>query len=285
MKNAFERLVAARPAAIQDPVDEALLDRITAYEPQPARRPRRLVWAAGFAAVLVAAGAVAVVRTAAPTETPTPQADRLTVVANVQKALSERDYVARFQSTHSTLDGQKVETTTWSDAATGALRMSTTVDGARTDILIKGELSTVVSYPDRAWWQLRDTKEPEPTGGIPLEGPPDTPQKIKAALASGDFLVDEGKNPTINGHRTIQLSATKAHPVLGSFTIWVDANSYLPVRFAGNGDAKVRFVPSDLEWLPRTAANLANLAQPIPPGFRHVDKPIEPKPPANGGVG
>jgi hypothetical protein len=284
VKTAFERLVAARPAAVQEPVDEALLDRITAYEPRPVRRPRRLVWAAGLAAVLVTAGAVAVVRGATPAATP-PAPQRLTVVAHVEKAMSERDYIVRSTYGFSANNGQKVVWTTWSDAVTGKLRASSTVSGVRMDTLFDGDLTTVVSYRDRAWWQLRSTPTPEPTGGIRLEGPPRTPTEIKKALASGIFHVDEGKQPVVNGHRTIQLSSTRPDPVLGSFTIWVDAASYLPVRISASDDAKIRFVGADLEWLPRDSASLANLNLAIPPGFRQADKPVEPKPPADGGVG
>ncbi|WP_163511893.1 hypothetical protein [Fodinicola acaciae] len=284
MKTAFERLVAARPPAVRDPVDEALLARITAVPSRRAHRPRRLVLAAGFAAVLAIAGTVTAVRLATPAQT-APHTDRMTVVAHIQKAVSEGDYVVRSHSAYSTSDGRRVEATSWSDAVTGVTRTSTTVGGARTDIVTKGGSTTVVSYRDRSWWQLRPAPAPQPTEGIRLDGPPDTTAKIKAALATGMFLVDKGKQQTIRGHRTLQLSSSRPHPVLGSMTIWVDAGSYLPVRIAGNGDAKIRFVGADLDWLPRTAANLANLDPAIPSGFRRVDRPIEPKPPAGGGVG
>jgi hypothetical protein len=62
-------------------------------------------------------------------------------------------------------------------------------------------------------------------------------------------------------------------------TLWVDPASYLPGRWAQDGNVTGRtgmVVPSvdeDVEWLSPTSANLAPLTVPVPPGFRQVSPP------------
>src|SRR5262249_26324374 len=55
----------------------------------------------------------------------------------------------------------------------------------------------------------------------------------------------------------------------------VDARTYLPLRTLISKDASVRRY--DYQYLPSTAANLAELTAPIPPGFRRTAQPVTPK--------
>jgi hypothetical protein len=51
-------------------------------------------------------------------------------------------------------------------------------------------------------------------------------------------------------------------------TLWADASTYLPVRLVSRGHHYGFQI--DFRWLAPTKANLANLHQPIPSGFKHV---------------
>jgi hypothetical protein len=88
-----------------------------------------------------------------------------------------------------------------------------------------------------------------------------TPEEIKQGLTDGDITVLgqeqlDGK-PVVKMHR----DARKADVPMD---LWVDATTYLPVRWLWRQENST---PFDVTWLPPTPENLAQLTTVVPPGF------------------
>lgn len=88
-----------------------------------------------------------------------------------------------------------------------------------------------------------------------------TPERIQKAIAEGIVTVDGPE--VIDGKDTVRLTvaAAKAEPGL---RMWVDASTYLPVRWVWEQDGARAFA---VTWLPPTPENLAQLETEIPAGF------------------
>jgi hypothetical protein len=93
-----------------------------------------------------------------------------------------------------------------------------------------------------------------------------TPKEIQQGLASGLITVI-GPAEKINGKATVKLRRSEQKADV-PMILWVDATTYLPVRWQYEGD---HTVPFDISWVPRTPANVANLTARIPPGFTKKD--------------
>jgi len=158
---------------------------------------------------------------------------------------------------------------------------------------------TWVFYRAKTWWRMEGAATPTPQPAaqnscrsqIPVgldvyESPAVLVANIREALACGQ-LTNEGTQ-YVDGVAAIKLVSVHTFqvPMRGqtitvtvATTLWVDPASYLPVRWAQDGKVTGRtgvVVPSvdeDVEWLPPTSANLAQLTVPIPPGFRQVSPP------------
>jgi hypothetical protein len=95
-----------------------------------------------------------------------------------------------------------------------------------------------------------------------------TASALRTAISCGTLAVVGRQR--VDGIEAIELASRSISRI--SETIWVKPGTYLPVRVA------VRSAPgtpglqqtADITWLPPTAQDLAMLAVPIPPGFRHV---------------
>ncbi|MGW6937092.1 hypothetical protein ACWGE0_44080 [Lentzea sp. NPDC054927] len=103
----------------------------------------------------------------------------------------------------------------------------------------------------------------------PGETPDDevwTPEKIQKAIEDGRITVT-GPGEAINGTQTVRLhvAARKPEPAL---EMWVDATTYLPMRWLLAQDGAT---PFDVTWLPPTPENLAQLRTQIPDGFTEVE--------------
>lgn len=103
---------------------------------------------------------------------------------------------------------------------------------------------------------------------LPGETPDDevwTPERIQKAISDGRITVT-GPGEPINGTRTVRLHVAerKAEPALD---MWVDATTYLPMRWLLVQDGSV---PFDVTWLPPTPENLAQLKTQVPDGFTEV---------------
>lgn len=102
----------------------------------------------------------------------------------------------------------------------------------------------------------------------PGETPDDpvwTPEEIQKAIADGRIKV-VGPGEQINGTQTVRLDI--AADKLGATEMWVDAATYLPMRWRWVQDGAT---PFDVTWLPPTPENLARLKTQIPDGFTRIE--------------
>jgi hypothetical protein len=90
------------------------------------------------------------------------------------------------------------------------------------------------------------------------------PGFIRSQLACGAY--------TIVGHQVIDgIDAIKlAGSTPGWITLWVDPATYLPIQVTDGA------VQSEFQWLPASAANLAQLNVVVPAGFQQVQPPPGP---------
>jgi hypothetical protein len=138
---------------------------------------------------------------------------------------------------------------------------------------------TVVDHPDRAWWTYRVELPSDAPSGAKANasaqtavGPFEDPVDIRSAITAGQLQVLGTQ--LIDGQQTLQLRVTSAPKELpGTMDLWVDSQSYLPVRLSVNKTGTP--VTQDYTWLARTPDNLAALTVIPPASFTHLDKPID----------
>jgi hypothetical protein len=170
--------------------------------------------------------------------------------------------------------------------------------------LVGGKLASVyVTYYNHKWSLL----PPGPsvpasacsrTGALAMGGPPiptsDWPAFINATLACGAATVTG--HVQVGGVDTLEITGSPVTVRLKAdyakvihekllrvrWTLYVDPTTYLPVRMSGSsytfgGPApSARFVAvTDMQWLPPTAANVAQSLVTIPPGFQQVSSPAD----------
>jgi hypothetical protein len=91
---------------------------------------------------------------------------------------------------------------------------------------------------------------------------------LRAEVSCGMLKADG--TATVNGVSVIKLNVAMPH---GTKTYWVSPTTYLPVRITVNRGAGAPVMQDDLQWLPPTAANVAELSFPVPPsGFTQVSR-------------
>lgn len=137
-----------------------------------------------------------------------------------------------------------------------------------------GVTSTAVLYGSKTWWR-QTTSGPaggrsappgcQPAGHVGLQVGPGNgwPAFIESQLACGAYTV-VGRQ-VVDGVDTLEIAGPP-----GGITVWVNPSTYLPVRMQA-GPMQINF-----EWLPATAANLAELHVSVPAGFRQVPPPARP---------
>ena len=253
---------------------------------------------------LVAAGTVAVVgitagltlsnasrsSTAAPPTmrtTPAP-APRLVsvneVLARANRALNSidnHDWVARV-----TADSPGLHTTSSMDLKTGQQRLDQKISFAGThddsSVAISADgVQTTVDYAARTWQRYQTSRpvvgDVHGRGlGAPSDDLPnlDTPEAVKHALAAKTVTL--AGSDTVDGRSAYRLQCSGVTEGRAeSETVWVDANSYLPLRVSYRGLSKTGHGTGTvvMDWLPRTETNLAALNLEPPAGFRHVPPP------------
>lgn len=123
----------------------------------------------------------------------------------------------------------------------------------------------VIDYTTQTWWPT--------TGAILRRQTPQVAAAIQQALQHGDLAIVG--NAVIDGEQTIELSAV-ASSNEGSYDIWVDPTTYLPVQVTQTSSAGA--LQTEFEWLPATQSNLALLNPPIPSGFAQLPAPSSSEP-------
>jgi hypothetical protein len=166
--------------------------------------------------------------------------------------------------------------------------------------LIGGKLADVyVAYYDHSWSLVppgkgssRPTSACSTTGSLEMGAPPtipDWPSFIRASLAcgaatvTGQARIDGVETTVITGSPvTVKLPAGQAKAVGETrarvpWTLYVNPTTYLPVRltgstqtFGGPAGSTVNTEVTDIQWLPPSAANIAQTLVTIPAGFRKV---------------
>ncbi|HXS66237.1 MAG TPA: hypothetical protein VN767_25565 [Streptosporangiaceae bacterium] len=155
---------------------------------------------------------------------------------------------------------------------------------------------TNVDYLSRDWTQVplnwfvykkyipRCTVLPLGPGEPKVWAPRTLAKEIKHALACGQVKV--AGRQRVDGVDTIELAFASGHLKVPWYkmgravthqTMWVGADSYLPVRYlstltfaaAKPGSPRSISTQSDFQWLPATKSALAKLRLIIPRGFRH----------------
>ncbi len=92
-----------------------------------------------------------------------------------------------------------------------------------------------------------------------------SPAALARGIARGQWRVE--RRTRLGGQPAIVLSETPAGPIAGNFLLWVDARTYLPLKYTdylGVGAISAGIYA----YLPPTAANLASLRPSIPRGYR-----------------
>jgi hypothetical protein len=169
--------------------------------------------------------------------------------------------------------------------------------------LIGGKLTGVyVSYYNRKWSLLPEGSTPASacsrTGALEMASPlvptSDWPAFIRATLAcgaaavTGHVQIDGVETVKITGSPvTVKLPPGEARAVhekwvRSRWTLYVDPDTYLPVRMSGSSYSYGGPAPStysagvtDIQWLPPTAANIAQSLITIPAGFQQVSSPAD----------
>lgn len=116
--------------------------------------------------------------------------------------------------------------------------------------------------PGRSWSRVTFHGQPEvsdiSTGGS------FNPAVLAQAVAHGQWRV--ARRARLDGQPVIELTETTAGPIFPRpVELWVNAQTYLPLRCDGGGVSEV------FAYLPPTAANLALLQVPIPRSFPRSD--------------
>jgi hypothetical protein len=161
---------------------------------------------------------------------------------------------------------EDVESIYTEDAALEHISMSTTQGPPSAKVF-------EVDYQARTWATYTTT--------TPLVDLTISPALIRSQVASGDFTVD-GKT-ALNGRDTVKLSFTaKVGPAATRHTtLWVDANTYVPLRSvstieagasvsASGAGAAATTITLNYQMIPATAVGLKVLTPPVPAGFAHV---------------
>jgi hypothetical protein len=103
-----------------------------------------------------------------------------------------------------------------------------------------------------------------------------------AATVTGHVRINGMETTEISGSVTVPLSKGYAKSVNEKearvrYTLWVNPTTYLPVRvfgstetYGGSAGTTVSSGVTDVQWLPPTAANIAQTLVTIPPGFQQV---------------
>ncbi|HEY6311208.1 MAG TPA: hypothetical protein VIY52_10445 [Streptosporangiaceae bacterium] len=145
------------------------------------------------------------------------------------------------------------------DAAAGQLSMSTT-QGPRSAEIID------VEYGTRTWSRQKSSS-------VLLAGSL-SPSLIRDQIASGRFTVVG--TVRLQGRQAVEITWSQSPgPITVATTLWVDAQSYVPLRSvdimrAGPNHSLLGTDTTDYQILPATPANLDLLNPPIPAGFRQT---------------
>lgn len=151
------------------------------------------------------------------------------------------------------------------------------------DFTASGHTITSVDYQKRTWFRYTRANPALAGGqaggftpaceyplGLTFLAPVPEAAQLRAWVTCGKLRL--GKTGVADGIRAISLTGERGQV---TFTYWVDASTYLPVRqtLTPRSDPVRVLSQSDYQWLAATPANLAELVVPVPAGFTRVPPP------------
>jgi hypothetical protein len=145
----------------------------------------------------------------------------------------------------------------WLAADGSSFRLLVTIDGRPVVDLSRDRVADVfVDYRTHTYHAFPGVEPSDPKYDDVL-----TPDEIRQGLADGRITV--AGPATVNGKAAVKLhyEGSKVSP---SMDLWVDATTYLPVRWQWLQESST---PFDVTWLPPTPANIEELTTEIPDGF------------------
>ena len=156
------------------------------------------------------------------------------------------------------LPGEEALNERWLAADGSAFRYRVTIDGAPVVDLSRDRVSDIfVDYRTSTYRVFPGTEPSDPQYDDVW-----TPKEIRDALKKGRLTVT-GPGEPINGKPTILLHQN-ADKGGAPMDLWIDAKTFLPVRWQWE---QANSTPFDVEYLPPTPENRAQLTTVIPEGF------------------
>lgn len=146
----------------------------------------------------------------------------------------------------------------WLAADGSTFRLLVTIDGKPVVDLSRDRVSNV--FVDHRTGTYRVFPGVEPNA--PQYDDVWTPEEIRQSLANGDLKV-VGQGDPVNNRPTILLHREPGKAEV-PMDLWVDAETYLPVRWQW---LQQNSTPFDVTYLPPTPENQAKLTAVVPPGF------------------
>jgi hypothetical protein len=242
------------------------------------RRARRARAAAALAALPLAAAAAAAAVLLPGSAAPRAQ-DAAYLVSHVTRALGAVP-AGTVLSTQSTSDASSTVIDLWASGPDTRIKISQAGKLVTdTGTVAAGTTTTaVVDYQDKTWWRSSAPSAGDGSSGTPsgkyacdtVDGftanPASMAADLRAEVSCGSLKA--GGTAAVGGVTAIELTSAPWH---GLTTTWyVNSSTYLPVRMTTTGPGSSR-TQQDFQWLPPTAANLAELDLPAaPPGFTQV---------------
>lgn len=221
------------------------------------------------------------------------------ISANTSHAVLTASQVGILQAT-STITGTSgatgPTTKSWSDLSNRQAVLETVgPDGSPQTVMVQDSSGTVkvISYEDRAWWTASPFSGANGQTLSPTIGSAqDQVQALETALANGTMQI-VAHDQQVDGQTTIELAGSELPSALGyHLTIWINEATYLPVQARSvdslpNALASSGGLETDTtyQWVPPTAANLAQLTPSIPTDFAQLSGPPPQSPPTTPGVG
>jgi hypothetical protein len=264
------------------PSEERLLEELERHRrelpapPLPRPRSRRRLRVGAVALAIAVAAALALGDTTQ--SRPARAATAAEVTRRAQSALLD----ARNLIVHSTTRSSNgTVTQSWEDERTGTRLSLTRLHGklVTASLLVQRPglaRRTFVSYGQRAWIRL-DRRVPPGTRIVRTYA--SEPEELREELRRHQTVLlgreKLGSRDTMHLTRIVPGSQRRSGPVHQGPTrlhIWVDADTYLPLRLETRGsfDGIPNHNVTDCAWLARTDANVARTKLTIPPGFRHL---------------
>ncbi|MGC4880068.1 hypothetical protein ACLQ26_27845 [Micromonospora sp. DT43] len=202
------------------------------------------------------------------------------VAEQTATALSELPgYVQHETTKHQGRDGKPASMIeVWVDPSTKREREDNTIlfgDVRSYTLALDGSTAVELNHDKKKWWTYQiSSLKPLDTNQIQHLPPSLNAADLKRAVDSGKVTL-VGKD-RLNGRQTVHLqwlggpdsAMDTAQAAEESMQIWVDADSYQPVRVINK--VLTGTTTSDYEWLPRTEANLAKVTVTPPADYRKL---------------